>query len=515
MSNNILSRKDQTIAKNTVFLYFRQILTMLVALYTSRVVLDVLGIDDYGVYSVVGGMVTMFAFLNTSLSQATQRFIAFGLEKDTVLQQKQTFSMLLNVHLIISIIVFILCETIGLWLFYNKLVIPIDRIQSAFWVMQCSIFTLMVSITQVPYNASIFAHERMNVYTYISIFEVILKLILVLILKFFFEDKLVTYAILLMCAQIIVATIYRIYCIRKFNNCHYLFYWSKDLFKQVFSFSSWSILGNLAYTLNTQGMNILINIFFGPIYNAAKGIANSVEAAINPFVTNFLSAVIPPIIKTFSVGDMSSCMRLHYKSSKFGFYLYMVMAMPLISIIDPLLSIWLVEVPAYASLFSVLSIIYIQITTMGGTLQNIVQAVGNVKFFQLSNGVLKLFPIAIVYFLFKIGSPVESYLYVLIIISIISIFIQIIAVKKTLPEYSIKKFITIVIMPEIIAFIIPCIVSLSIYFSRVTVLLSFFLSLCCAILVFIITLLSIWFLGLTKSEKLWLKNFIYIKFNIK
>ena len=204
------NKNNRRIAQNTIFLYIRQFLTMAVALYTSRVVLQALGTVDYGIYNVVGGMVTMFSFLNSSLAQATQRFIAFGIEKDSIKEQQNIFSMLLNVHILIAIILFILCETVGVWLFYDKLVIPSERLNAAFWVMQCSIFTLMITVTQVPYNASIFGHERMKTYAYVSIIEVSLKLGIVILLQCFFNDKLLAYGIMLMCVQISIAMIYRL-----------------------------------------------------------------------------------------------------------------------------------------------------------------------------------------------------------------------------------------------------------------------------------------------------------------
>lgn len=218
MQSEQIKNNTKRIAKNTLFLYLRQILVMVVALYTSRVVLRVLGVIDFGVYNVVGGMVSMFAFLNTALAQATERFISFGIAKDSLEQQRKTFSMLLNVHMLLAILLFILCESIGLWFFYNKLVIPAERMNAAFWVMQCSIFTLMISVTQVPYNASIFGHEHMNAYAYISIIEVLLKLGIVILLEYAFRDKLIAYGILLAVVQFVVAMTYRIYCLKKFDN---------------------------------------------------------------------------------------------------------------------------------------------------------------------------------------------------------------------------------------------------------------------------------------------------------
>lgn len=502
-----INSKSKRIAKNTLFLYFRQFLTMAVAIYTSRIVLQALGVVDYGVYNVVGGMVAMFSFLNSSLAQATQRFIAFGIEKDDIEKQKDTFSMLLNVHVLIAILLFILCETIGLWLFYNKLVIPVDRVDSAFWVMQCSILTLMVSVTQVPYNASIFGHERMNAYAYISILEVLLKLGIVILLQYYFTDKLLAYGIMLMCVQISIAMIYRLYCLHQFKNCNYRFYWSNQLFKQIFSFSSWSLIGNFAFTMNGQGMNFLINIFFGPIYNAARGIAVAVEAAISSFVTNFLSASIPQIIKSYAAGDLDYCLKLNYKSSKFGFFLFMLISLPLISIMNTVLSLWLVEVPTYANIFCVLSLFYVQANTMGGTLQNVVQATGNIRIFQIYNGTLKLLPLPIVYVLYKCEATVSTYLYVLIAVSLIGIFVQLWATQNIIHDFRPADFLKKVTWAELKTFPIPCFCSLYCWHLPQT----YPMAIGICVFIFIISLSFVWLAGLTKGERLWIKTAIRTK----
>lgn len=506
MSNTSINNKR--IAKNTLFLYFRQFLTMAVAIYTSRIVLKVLGVVDYGVYNVVGGMVSMFAFLNSALAQATQRFIAYGLEKDNIGKQRKTFSMLMNVHILISLILLVLCETVGLWLFYNKLVIPAERVDAAFWVMQCSILTLMISVTQVPYNASIFGHEKMNTYAYISIFEVMLKLGAIIILQYFFSDKLLAYGIMMLGAQLVVATIYRIYCLRKFDNCKYNLYWSKPMFRQIFNFSSWSLIGNLAYTMNGQGMNFLINIFFGPIYNAAKGIATAVEAAVTSFVTNFLGASIPQIIKSYAANDLEYCFKLTFKSSKFGFFLFMMISLPLISVIDSVLSLWLVEVPHYANIFCVLSLFYVQARTMGGTLQNVAQAIGHIRNFQLLNGALNLFPLPIVYTLYKIGAPISTFLYVLIFFSVAGLFTQLFALRSMSREFPVVAFLRQVTLPELTVFIVPCILSL--YCSNLQYH-SYFLAVITALCVFILTALIIWIYGLTKHERDWIWSIVRSK----
>ena len=503
-----ISQNSKRIAKNTFFLYFRQLLTMVVSLYTSRIILQALGVVDYGVYNVVGGMVAMFSFLNSSLAQATQRFIAFGIERDNIETQQRTFSMLLNVHMLIAAILFILCETIGLWLFYNKLVIPVERMDAAFWVMQCSILTLMITVTQVPYNASIFGHERMNAYAYISILEVLLKLGIVVLLQHFFADKLLSYGIMVMCVQLFVAMIYRIYCLRQFQNCHYQFFWSGNIFKRVFSFSGWSLIGNLAFTLNNQGMNFLINIFFGPVYNAAKGIATAVEAAVSAFATNFMGASVPQIIKSYAVGNMDYCFNLSFKSCKFGFFLFMLIALPLISVINPILSLWLVEVPQQASIFCVLSLFYVQANTMSGTLQNVVQATGNIRNFQLSNGLFKLLPLPIVYVLYRLEAGINTYLYVLIIISIIGLFIQLCATHSIIKTYPVARFLREVTMVEVQTFVIPFVLSIMCYLKIQHTYLTALMS-CAGI--FFVSLLCVWFIGLTSHEREWVHSIVLSK----
>lgn len=509
MTENI--SKNKRIAKNTLFLYFRMLILIAVTLYTSRVVLHCLGVVDYGVYNVVGGMVGLFAFLNTALAQATERYIAFGIEKYDTTQQRQIFSMLMNVHILIAIITIILAETVGVWLLYNKMVIPADRMDTAFWVMQFSIFTMAISITQVPYNASIFGHERMNAFAYITILEAILKLGSVLSLKWFFADKLLAYGVLMMVVAFIVAMIYRLYCIRNFSNCHYTLFWSKPLFKELSSYTGWSLLGNLAWTLNGQGMNFLINIFFGPVYNAARGIASSVEVAITSFETNFLAPSIPPIIKAYAAGDIKEMLRLHDKSSKIGFLLFMCISVPLISVIDNVLEVWLVTPPPQADLFCVLSLVYVQCNSLGGTMQNVVQAIGRVKKFQLYNGVIKITALPIVYILYKMHSPVSTYLWILIITSFIGWIAGFIVVNEIVKEFNISSYLNNVFRREISAYIIPIIAAVycwKIDFDIIGAIIA-----CC--IVGTITITSAWFLGLNGHERVWIKDIVRRKLRMK
>lgn len=499
------------IAKNTLFMYFRMILLMGVTLYTSRVVLDCLGVVDYGVYNVVGGMVAMFVFMNTALAQASQRYVAFGIGRDSIAKQQNTFSMLLNVHILLSIVIFILCETIGLWLLYNKLVIPAERLGSAFWVMQCSVVSMVVSVTQVPYNAAIYGNERMDAYAYISIFEAALKLTAVLSLKVFFSDKLLAYGIMMMIVAFVVAMTYRLYCVKMFELCKYHLYWSSSLFKELVGYTSWSLIGNMAWTFNSQGMNFLINIFFGPAYNAARGIAASVEGAVSSFLYNFLGPSIPPIIKAYAAGEVKQMIHLSNVCSKMGFLLFMCLSIPLICVIDTILGVWLVKIPPLCGLLCVLSLLFIQSNSISGTLQNMVQATGNVKVYQLTNGLTKLAAMPIVYVLYKLGSPVETYLFVLILLAWIGVGVQLVVVRKQIVEFSIQEFLSKVIFREICSYALP--LCFAIYCMGKNFSIGEAVVVC--LIAEAICLLSSAFIGLNSGERTHVKNIFLSKIHKK
>lgn len=493
---------NNRIAKNTLFMYFRMILLMGVTLYTSRVVLDCLGVVDYGVYNVVGGMVAMFVFMNTALAQASQRYVAFGIGRDSVVKQQNTFSMLLNVHILLAIVIFILCETIGLWLLYNKLVIPAERLGSAFWVMQCSVVSMVVSVTQVPYNAAIYGNERMDAYAYISIFEAALKLTAVLSLKVFFSDKLLAYGIMMMIVAFVVAMTYRIYCVKKFELCKYHFYWSSSLFKELVGYTSWSLIGNMAWTLNNQGMNFLINIFFGPVYNAARGIAVSVEGAVSSFLYNFLGPSIPPIIKAYAAGEVKQMIRLSNVCSKMGFLLFMCLSIPLICVINTILDIWLVKIPPLCELLCILSLILIQSNSLGGTLQNMVQATGNVKIYQLTYGLIKVAAMPIVYILYKFNAPIATYLYVLILLSWIGLGVQLKIISQLINEFSIWEYLKTVTLREICSYVLPFAFALLCTGHGFSI----FEAILICLIAEMLCLVSSAVVGLNKEERLYVKN---------
>jgi len=282
------------------------LLTMAVTLYISRIVLNTLGVEDFGIYNVVGGFVTMFGFLNSAMASATERFLAFEIGRNDKIQLRNVFSMTVNIHFLIAFTILILAETVGLWFVNTKLTIPPERMIAVRWVYQFSILTLMVNMVSVPYNAMIIAHERMNVFAWISIIEVSMKLLIVFMLQWFGFDRLKFYAILMFGVALLIRFIYGIYCSRKFSESKFRFYWDKPLFKTLTGYAGWNLWGNSADVLTSQGVNVLLNIFFGPVVNAARGIAYQVKGAVNQFVRNFQIAMNPQIIKSFATDDLKN-----------------------------------------------------------------------------------------------------------------------------------------------------------------------------------------------------------------
>lgn len=316
-----IASSNQRIAKNTLLLYFRMFLMMGVSLYTSRVVLQTLGVEDFGIYSVVGGIITMFAFINGGMVSATQRFITFELARGCMDRLKSVFSTSLQIHALISLIVVLLGETVGFWFLYEKMVIPDSRMQAAVWVYQCSIIACVVNIMSIPYNADIVAHEKMSAFAYISIVEAFLKLGIVYLLLLSPWDKLKVYAVLLLIVQLVIRFVYSYYCHKHFEEASYQHQMDKPLFREMVGFAGWSFWGNLAGVLYTQGLNIMLNIFFGPVVNAARGIAVQVQSAVQQFVSNFQMALNPQITKTYATGNLSQMHSLMFRSARFSFFI--------------------------------------------------------------------------------------------------------------------------------------------------------------------------------------------------
>ncbi|MDB4366659.1 MATE family efflux transporter, partial [Akkermansiaceae bacterium] len=373
---------SKRIALNTALLYFRMLISMGVSLYTSRIVLNTLGVEDFGIYNVVGGVVMMFSFLNASMSTATQRFLSFEIGKKNLNELEKTFSMSINIHVIIAIFVFIFAETIGLWFLNHKLVIPIYRLEVANWVYQFSVFSLMVSIIRVPFNSLIIAHERMKVFAYVSIFEAILKLLLVLLLIRLEFDKLQMYSILIFIVTIIVCLTYWLYCNNNFKNTRYIFCWKNKLFKTLISYGGWNLFGGISGVAMQNGLNILLNLFFGPIVNAARAISFQVNATVNGFVSSFQIAMYPQIVKSYAKDEVKYMHKIIFQGSKYSFYLLLFVTLPILMETESVLTYWLGIVPEYTVLFCRLVLINSLIDCISGPLMSATQATGKIKAYQ-------------------------------------------------------------------------------------------------------------------------------------
>lgn len=405
------SDKTHRIAKNTIILYIRMIVMIFIGLFTSRVILNTLGVENYGIYNVVGGIVAMFGIITSSLSSSISRFITIELGTNNIERLKKIFSTSVTVQLIISIIIVILIEIVGLWFLYNKINIPAGRLDEAAFVMHCSIITFAISLNTMPYNASIIAHEKMGIFSYITLLDAILKLSIVYLLYISPFDKLETYAVLLLLVSVIIQLIQFIYCRRQFQECRFSWLLDKQLLKEMSSFSGWSFAGNASYIINTQGINLLINIFFGVTINAARGIATQVDTMIQGFVNNFTTAMNPQIMKSYAAKDLQYMHQLLMSGSKFSYFLMLFFAIPICLETDIILTLWLKQVPEYSVPFVRLALLTSMMTALGSVLTTAQNATGNIKRFSIVTSCITFLDFPLTYIAFKMGlSPTSGYI---------------------------------------------------------------------------------------------------------
>ena len=412
---------NKRIAKNTLLLYFRMLFMMAVSLFTSRVILNTLGVEDYGINNVVGGVVAMFSVLSGSMSSSISRFITFELGKGDKKRLKTVFSTGINIQLGMSLIILLVAEAAGVWFLNYKMNIPEERMYAANWVFQCSILTFILGLLSVPYNAAIIAHEKMSAFAYISVIEVTLKLIIVYLLTISPYDRLVTYSILFLLVGVLIRLIYGYYCKRHFEECTYHLVYDKAILKSMTSFAGWNFLGNGAYMLNTQGVNILMNMYFGVAVNAARGVATQVDAALKQFVNNFTTAVNPQITKSYAQGDLSNMHKLVCRSAKFSAFLMMFFAVPIILETDTILSLWLKNPPAYASVFLKWIIISsFMDTVLANSLVTSMFATGDIKKYQIIVTTVGCLVFPLSWLAFQLGfEPQVGYMLYFVIYSIL------------------------------------------------------------------------------------------------
>ena len=411
------SANNKRIAKNTLLLYIRMLFMMVVNLYTSRVVLNALGVEDFGIYNVVGGVVAMFSILSSSLSAAISRFITYELGKGNQENLNKIFSSAVTIQLGLTSIIILLAETIGIWFLNVKMNIPEIRMEAANWVFQFSILTFAINLISVPYNASIIAHEKMSAFAYISILEAIGKLAIAYLIVVSPIDKLIFYAILMCIVALIVRFTYGNYCKRHFSECTYHFIWDKQLLKQMFGFAGWNFIGASSAVLRDQGGNVVINLFCGPTVNAARGIAFQVNTAVNQFVANFMTALNPQITKSYAVGNKEYMMTLLFQGARLSFYMLLLLSLPILVNTHYILELWLKIVPEHAVLFVQLVLIFAMSESISQPLITAMLATGKIRNYQIIVGGLQMMNLPISYLLLRLGFFPEIVIIVAICIS--------------------------------------------------------------------------------------------------
>ena len=485
------------IAKNTVALYIRMLLGLVVSLYTSRVVLATLGVEDFGVYGVVGGVVGMFSFLNAAQRGATSRFITFELGKGEKGRLDETFVSTRIVHIGIALLVVLLVETVGVWFLNNKLVIPEGRMYAAHWVLQLSILTTFLGIVQTPYGALIIAHEKMGIYAYVELLHVFLKLGIVYLLVIGHFDKLILYAILQAAVSVIILLIYRIYCLRHFPTTRAKFVWKKDILKSLLSFSGYNLFGNMGGVVNLQGTNFVVNIFFGVVYNAAVGIASTVAGAVEGFASNVMTAFRPQITKDYAREDYASFESYLGLAIKTILAVYCIVAIPAYIEIDKVLSIWLKEVPTCSAIFCRFMLVNIFFATLRYIITIGIHATAKVKAISLITGLLQIMNPFVIWLLFSQGMEVEYSYLTIIFVNAILCGIDFYLLHRYVPQVNISKLVWSAILILFACTSSLIVSSVAIHFLDQTIyriLLTVFVSALC-------TLSLTWLLCLNRSQR--------------
>ena len=497
------SANNKRIAKNTLLLYVRMLFMMAVTLYTSRIVLDKLGITDYGIYNVVGGIVSMLGFLTGAMGNAVQRYLSFEIGKGQKERVNHIFNVSLLVHIVIAIIVLVVMEIIGVWYLNTYMNIPAGRLDAANWVLQCSILTTIFSIVQVPYNAIIIAKEQMGIYAYISILEVSLKLIIVYLLVIGHFDRLKLYSVLIMVVTIGILMIYRIYCIKKYDEARFQFVKDMKTLKELMYFAGWNMLGELAWVFTGQGVNIILNLFFGPTVNAARGLADQVNGAVSRFVNNFQIAINPQLIKSYATNQLDDMKDLLYRGIRFSYYLLFILSTPLILNMDFILHLWLKDVPKYTIGFCQLVLICSLVSSISNLLAQVARAYGKIRKYQICVSIFLFLNFPLSYFALKIGASPLITMIINICIQGVLLFVRL-YITKPMIGLSIIDFTKKVLFPIIkvttLSTILPCLCAYNLQTGWIHFIIICSVSLMCSIT-------CVLTFGVNTSEKAYIKGF--------
>ncbi len=499
------SDNNKRIAKNTAILYVRMAVMMVISFFTARITLNALGVDDYGINNVVGGLVSMFSLISNSLSSATGRFLTFGLGENNMERLKAVFRMSVNIHIVLAVVVVVAIELVGVWFLNNKMNIPADRMLAANWVLQCSVVAFAVGLFSVPFNSLIIAHEKMSAFAYMTIFDAVSRLLIIMGIYYYGGDKLILLALLLLAQSFIRQSVYWIYCKLKFEECSYQLIWDRQLGKEMFSFAGWNFIGTTGGVLKEQGVNVAINLFTAPAVNAARGIAMQVNGIILQFIGSFTIALNPQITKTYAAKEMERMYNLIFQGTRLSYFLFMLLAIPVLFEIKLVLWLWLDQVPEHTVLFSRLALILSLSEILSGTLITAQLANGNIRNYQIVVGGIQLLNFPISYVLLANGFFPEITLIVAIIISQICLAARLWFLRKMigLPimQY-LKSVYCNVLTVTLIALIPPAVCYVFMEAAIIRLFVIGFISL-------IASCLSIYYIGCNKKERAFVRHKCY------
>ena len=492
------THNTRRIAKNTIILYIRMIVTMLITLYTSRVILKALGFEDYGLYNVVGGVVALMSFLKSSMSESTQRFLSYEIGKgNNDSQLKRVFSVCLTTHLLIAAIVLILAETVGLWFLNAKINIPAGREVAANWIYQFSVASLCVSVISVPYSADIISHENMGYYAFLSILDAVLKLLFSFVVTCVSSDKLIIYGFLMMCVPIINIILNMTYCFRRYAETHYKYFWDNTMFKKVFSFSGWTIWGQLAIVGSNQGTSILVNIFHSVTANAALGIGHQVNYAVTGLISNFQTAFKPQITKSYAAGDHDYLSSLTQYASKISFYLFFIVSFPLLLNIDFILDLWLDKVPDLSNAFCVIFVVASAFNAISAPIYMNIFSTGRIKGYQIAMSFAYIAELVAMYVMLKLGISLVACVALKAVLNFFVIFIRLIYAHKEVEYFSAKLYLRNVLIPLLASVVVTMIIVLPMMYFSSTV----WQKIGVTVLGFAVSIITAYFIGLNKKER--------------
>lgn len=504
MTNNNSNSKNK-IAKNTILLYFRMMVLMVVTLYTSRVVLNTLGVEDYGIYNVVAGFVSMFGIISGALSAAVSRFLNIEMGKGDNESLKLVFSSAVIIHVIIAVILIILAEAVGPWFIANKMTIPLDRVTAALWVFHCSVLVLAINLISIPYNACIVAHENMSIYAYISILEAALRLIIVFILPLYSFDKLTLYGCLMLMVAIIIRIIYQVYCRKNYRESKVLWHVDKNMVRKLFGFASWNMLGSSSVIFADQGVNVLINIFCGPLINAARGLSMQVNSAISQFSNSFVTAINPQITQNYGASHYNEYYRLIMLGSKFAAVLLTMIVLPLLLETHTILNIWLENVPDNTEMFVKLVILYSVSEVFSSTLTTGLLAGGNIKKLMLMVAGLRIlnFPISLILLYFTHSA--ELTFIVSIVLSQLCLYCRL-CLLQNIVTFKKRTYYSRILLPILSSFLVTYLTVMLIHkITSTNDILDLFVGIITSIVIYVILVYNF---VLEKSEKCLINGYI-------